>query len=159
MCANLYTVAFDGPGRLSTMAMPRGGEWLADDMAALRAAGGDVLVSALTPDEVEEAGLQEEAHLAGLAGLRFGSVPIADMTVPVGEDILPALRLLARDLRDGSHVVTHCWAGIGRSSLLAASLMVLNGTAPDEAWRLISEARGRTVPETTDQRDWIFGLL
>jgi protein-tyrosine phosphatase len=159
MCANLYTVAYDGPGRLSTMAMPRGWDRLPDEMTALREAGVDVLVSALTPGEVEEEGLAQEAHFADRAGLRFVSVPINDMSVPHHEDVLPDLRLLAGELGEGRYLVTHCWAGIGRSSLLAASLMVLNGMVPDEAWRRISEARGRTVPETTAQRDWIFGLL
>jgi protein-tyrosine phosphatase len=158
MCANLYTVAYDGPGRVSIMAKPHGGDSLAGEMTALREAGVDVLVSALTPDEVEEAGLAQEAHYAALAGLRFVSVPVEDMSVPGHEDVLPALKLLARELGEGRHLVAHCWAGIGRSSLLAASLMVLNGMVPDEAWRRISEARGCTVPETTAQRDWIFQL-
>ena len=41
-----------GPGRLSTMARPRGGDWLADEMAALRRRGVDVLVCALTDPEL-----------------------------------------------------------------------------------------------------------
>ena len=44
---------------------------------------------------------------------------------------------------------------IGRSALIAASLLVLAGLAPDEALQRIQIARGAPVPETTAQRDWI----
>jgi hypothetical protein len=153
MRPTLYNVALDGSGQLSTMARPEGGEWLAGQLSALHDDGVDILVSALTEPEMAEAGLLDEPLEAAFAGIRFVSVPITDMGLPDRASALPVLRELAVDLGTGLHVVTHCWAGIGRSSLLAASLMVL-----DEAWRRISEARGRTVPETADQRNWIFGV-
>jgi hypothetical protein len=37
--AAIFTVRTEGPGSLSTMAKPRGGAWLADEMSALRDAG------------------------------------------------------------------------------------------------------------------------
>jgi protein-tyrosine phosphatase len=155
----LFTVILDdGPGKLSTMAHPRGGADLAEDMTALRSAGVDVLVSALTESELDETELHDEVVSAEKAGLRFVSLPIADRGLPDHSQVLPTLRSLAVELGTGIHVVTHCWSGIGRSSLLTATIMVLTGVAPDDAWRLISEARGCTVPETTAQRDWIFGL-
>jgi len=46
--------------RLATMARPRGGDWLADDIAALRQAGVRVVVSALTSGEMEELELAKE---------------------------------------------------------------------------------------------------
>jgi protein-tyrosine phosphatase len=158
MRPTLYTVALDGPGQLSTMAKPRGGDWLADEMTGLREAGVDVLVSALTADEQIEAELRDEPLEAAFAGLRFVSLPITDMGLPERSEVLPTLRELATGLGDGQHVVTHCWAGIGRSSLLAATMMVLTGIAPDDAWRRISEVRGRPVPETADQHEWIFNV-
>src|ERR1700743_3176736 len=44
-------------GRLAIVPRPRGGDWLADDLHALRREGIDILVSLLTPSEVEELGL------------------------------------------------------------------------------------------------------
>jgi protein-tyrosine phosphatase len=153
----LYTIAWDGPGTLSTMAKPDGGSGLAGEMAALRGAG--VLVSALTEPEQDEALLRDEALEACTAGMRFVSLPITDFGIPSPDDVLPVLSELAADLRTGVHVAVHCWAGIGRSSLLAATLLVLNGTAPDDAWALIAGARGRAVPETTAQREWVSGIV
>ncbi|MGW6917001.1 hypothetical protein ACWGB8_24705 [Kitasatospora sp. NPDC054939] len=85
--------------------------------------------------------------------------PLPDRTVPDPAAVLPTLHGLARRLRDGAHVVTHCRAGLGRSSLLAASLLVLNGIDPDTAWSRIERARGLAVPDTAEQRRWPAALL
>ncbi|GAB3845919.1 GNAT family N-acetyltransferase [Dactylosporangium cerinum] len=158
MRATLFTV--DVPsGGLSTMAKPRGGDWLDDEMAALRAAGVDVLVCALTDDERAEVDLTGEADAARAAGLEFVSIPIPDRAVPDPAAVLPDLRRLAGQVRGGAHVVTHCRIGIGRASLLAAGILVLNGVPAGEAWRLLERARGLAVPDTPQQRDWPADLL
>ncbi|WP_406209068.1 hypothetical protein OH807_38055 [Kitasatospora sp. NBC_01560] len=48
MRPTLFTVDLPGPGRLSTMAKPRGDDWIDDEMTALRAGGVDILVCTLT---------------------------------------------------------------------------------------------------------------
>ncbi|MCU7820946.1 tyrosine protein phosphatase [Kitasatospora sp. DSM 101779] len=159
MRVSLFTIDLPGPGRLSTMARPRGHDWLPGETAALAAAGADVLVCALTPDELDELGLTAEPALATAAGLEFVSLPIRDRTVPDPAAVLPTLRRLTARLRDGAHVVTHCRAGIGRSSLLAVSLLVLGGTPPETAWAAVRRARGLTVPDTPEQRAWPADLL
>ncbi|MEV7176617.1 tyrosine protein phosphatase [Kitasatospora sp. NPDC093679] len=159
MRASLFTVDLPGPGRLSTMARPRGHDWLPDEMAALAAAGADVLVCALTADEREELGLTAEPELATAAGLEYVALPIPDRTVPDPAAVLPALHRLTARLRYGAHVVTHCRAGIGRSSLLAVSLLVLGDTPPGTAWAAVERARGLAVPDTPDQRTWPTALL
>jgi protein-tyrosine phosphatase len=63
--------------------------------------------------------------------------------------------MLNQDLDQGKHVAVHCWAGVGRSSLIAAALLVRRGTAPEAAWARIAEARGLPVPETDEQRAWV----
>jgi protein-tyrosine phosphatase len=52
-------------------------------------------------------------------------------------------------------MAVHCWAGIGRLSLIAAALLVRLGTSADQAWDAIAKARGRAVPETEAQRHWL----
>ncbi|RKE17748.1 dual specificity protein phosphatase family protein [Streptomyces sp. TLI_171] len=154
MRPTLFTVYRPGPGRLSTMARPRGGDWLADELAGLAAAGVTDLVSALTPAECAELGLTAEPELARAAGLRFTALPIPDRTTPVLSHVIEPVRELTDRLRSGGHLVVHCRAGIGRSSLLAASVLVLAGTDADTAWELIGRARGLAVPDTAEQRAW-----
>ncbi|PRY45885.1 Cyclin-dependent kinase inhibitor 3 (CDKN3) [Umezawaea tangerina] len=143
------------PGRLSTMAHPPGGAELPAFLTALRTSGVDILVSALTLGEEELLDLTDERSSAESAGMEFRSLPIDDFGVPDRATVTPALTALVAELRGGANVVVHCRGGVGRSSLLAAGLLVLDGVEPDEAWRLISAARGRTVPETDEQREWI----
>ncbi|MEU1286643.1 tyrosine protein phosphatase [Kitasatospora sp. NPDC005856] len=155
----LFTADLPGPGRLSTMARPRGNDWLEDEMAALKNYGVDILVCALTGPELDELGLADEPRTAAAAGLQFVAIPIPDRTVPDLTTILPTLHRLAERLYDGAHVVTHCRAGIGRSSLLAAALLILNDVDPDTAWNQIERARGLVVPDTAEQREWTTRLL
>jgi protein tyrosine phosphatase (PTP) superfamily phosphohydrolase (DUF442 family) len=151
----LFRIPIDAAGRLSTMPRPRGDDWLDDEMAALRAAGVDVLVSLQTQDERIELGLVDEAAAAQRAGMEFLSFPIVDLGVPDRYEIRPFLDMLRDRLDAGRHVVVHCRAGIGRSSLVAAALLTGYGVPPDRAWAVISEARGITVPETPEQGAWL----
>jgi hypothetical protein len=41
---------------------------------------------------------------------------------------------------------------------MAASLLVLTGFSPDQAFDRLSEARGYPVPETEEQRAWVVAF-
>ena len=159
MRPHLFTIDQPGPGTLSTMAKPRGGDWLADEMTALRVAGVDILTSALTTAELHDLDLIHEPQTARDAGLQFISMPIHDRGTPDPAVDLPQLRRLAERLRAGDHIVVHCRFGIGRASLLAASILVLNGLPPDQTWTRLEQARGLAVPDTPAQRAWPDALL
>jgi protein-tyrosine phosphatase len=156
----LHVIDWPGPGRLATMAHPRGGARLADDMAALARAGVDVVVSALTGEEDRRLGLTQVAAAARAAGVEFVSFPIADRGVPRPHDItgdVVALGVrLAAHVRAGRFVVTQCFAGIGRSALLACATLVMLGIGPEHALRMVSQARGLPVPDTEAQRHWLY---
>lgn len=84
MKSNLYWVETGAPGRLAIMARPRAGDWLVDEMRALRTAGVDLVVSLLTDEAVRELGLEEEQGACEIVGLAFSSFPIPDRDVPSG---------------------------------------------------------------------------
>ncbi|MBO0733532.1 MAG: dual specificity protein phosphatase family protein [Methylocapsa sp.] len=58
-------------------------------------------------------------------------------------------------LKEGKAVGLHCRAGIGRSALIAACVLVLLGLDPEAAFELIERARGVNVPDTEEQRRWV----
>jgi protein-tyrosine phosphatase len=157
--ANLFTIPTTRQGTLSTMARPRGGGWLVDEVAALRAAGADVVVSLLTEGEARELELAAEAEAARMGGLRFISFPIQDFGVPPVAEYRELLDHLGQELQAGSHVVVHCRGGIGRSSLVAIGVLVREGQSVPDACRLVSTARGMEVPETAEQRGWLERVL
>jgi len=155
---NLYWLDESG-FRLAIMARPRGGDWLADDIALLKRAGVQVVASILTDSEAQELELANESAICALQGLSFCNFPIEDRSVP--EDLAAFrqfVRQLASDLRASSTVAVHCRAGIGRSSLVAACLLVLQGISAERALQIIEKTRGRPIPDTSEQREWIVSF-
>ena len=141
---------------IAIMPRPRGGDWLADDIGFLQTSGIGVIVSALTPDEIEELALAEEQSCCDARGLIFYSFPINDRSVPVSlSKFNEFLGSLNSELQKGSAIAIHCRAGIGRSSLIVACLLIKQGFVAEDALRLIEDARGVPVPDTQEQRDWI----
>jgi protein-tyrosine phosphatase len=71
-------------------------------------------------------------------------------------DELALSQRLADEVRAGRFVVTHCRAGIGRSSMLAGATLVRLGVPAPEAWKLIRAARGLPVPDNGEQERWLY---
>lgn len=154
----------DGPrrGRLAIVTRPRGGDWLEDDMTSWRRAGLDLIVSLLTADESAELGLEREGEIAHRQGLEYISFPIADRNVPTSwEDAHKLVQQLTTRLAEGKQIGVHCRLGIGRSALLAASLLVNSAVGVGPAFERIEKARGCPVPDTPEQRLWVeqFGTV
>lgn len=147
----------EGPwvGRLAVCSRPRSGHWLEDDVQALRRTGHDVLISALTAQEIQKLELERVPEVCRAAGVRFVHFPVGNMMVPALEAALPRLREWWRHLQTGGGVAMHCYASVGRSPTLAAALLVLGGLSAGEAWARIEAARGREVPDTVEQRLWV----
>lgn len=152
----LYAIQELPTGRVSVMARPRGGDWLLDEIRALREAGVDVLVSMLTPAEVSELDLEEEEASCHSQGIVYLSFPIPDFSVPpFSAATFAFLEQLGAYVSEGKHVVLHCRQGLGRSVLMAAGVLILNGFTPDQAIEKLSAVRGYQVPETEEQRVWV----
>jgi protein-tyrosine phosphatase len=156
-----FWIETTAPGRLATSARPRAGELLRGEMLHAREEGADVVVSLLDPREVMKLGLEMERDFAVAAGLEFLSFPVPDHGLPQSPVAVSRLvSALARKVLDGSAVVLHCRAGIGRSSLIAA--LVLMHSEPrvnvDKALARISLARGLNVPDTEAQRAWLHAF-
>ena len=152
---SVFSVATPFPGRLAVIERPRGGDWLERDMAALRRLGVDTLVSALVDEELRDTWLEAEEALATAAGINFRRLPIANLGTPRGAAAEHVLRELAAEVLEGRFVVAHCFASVGRSPLIVASIMVMLGADPDFAWEEIELSRGRQVPDTREQREWV----
>jgi protein-tyrosine phosphatase len=149
----------EGPwlGRLAISSRPRGGDWLEDEVRSWQQAGLDVIVSLLTGDEITDWELAQEEKLCQAHGLQFFAFPIVDRGVPSSRQAaLDFVRKLEEALTEGKNLLIHCRQGIGRSALLAASLLVLSGMDPETAFRRLSAARGVSVPETPEQRKWVM---
>lgn len=142
--------------RLGIMPRPRGGDWLEEDIRLLKAEGVGVIVSALEPDETAELELSQEADACRRGGIEFISFPIADRSVPDSvEGFRGFLNEVEKHLRCHKAVVVHRRAGIGRSSIIAACLLLRYGFPVAGAFELLKRARGFPVPDTPEQREWV----
>ena len=151
-----YWIAGPWSGRLAIVPRPRGGDWLEEEIRSWREAGLDVMVSLLTHDETIELELNQEELLCRAQGIQFYTYPIPDRGVPTSRKATADLvKKLETALEAGKSVAIHCRQGIGRSSLIAALLLVSAGIDPEAALAQIRQARGCAVPDTVEQRNWI----
>ena len=152
----LYRVEPIGSGFLAIMARPRVNDSARNEFAAFADAGIRRIVSLLEIHEEYVLGLEKEAEYCLGANIAFDSFPIPDSGVPSSPH---ALQELSKDtyLRcaGGESTAIHCHAGIGRSSLVAAAVLLHCGFDVDKAFAQIQKARGLDVPETPEQAQWL----
>jgi protein-tyrosine phosphatase len=153
---DIFWIRHEDEPRLAIVSRPRGGDWLKNDLLKLRQYGIDVLVSMLTSEESEELDLADERLVAEGVGLTFQSFPIPDRAVPEDTEAFRAfIHGLANDVRAGKRIGVHCRMCIGRSTLTAASTLRDLGWSGTGALSLVEDARGCSVPDTSEQRRWI----
>lgn len=156
MKPDVYWINGPWPGKLAILARPRGADWLRDEVAGWKEAGVDVVVSLLTRGETSELGLLDERELVQRQGLTFISFPIADFSVPTStHEVRQLVSKIEQSLFGGKSIGIHCRQGIGRSSLVAACVLLTTGESPRTVFQHISSARGRPVPDTSEQRNWV----
>ena len=156
MKPDVYWINGPWPGKLAILARPRGEDWLEDEVVGWKDAGVDVVVSMLTPEENYELGLIDERKLVERHGLTFINFPIGDYSVPTSKnEVRQLVSQLEESLTHGKSVGVHCRQGIGRSSLVAACVLVMSGETPETAFQKITTARGKPVPDTPEQKNWV----
>jgi protein-tyrosine phosphatase len=142
---------------LAIVLRPRGDEWLEDELKRLKRGGIQTLVSMLEPLEAEELGLAREKSLAEQTGLNFFSYPIPDRHTPSDvSSFREFAAALADRARNGERIGVHCRGSIGRSTVIAASVLIHQGWRPHHALVAIESARECPVPDTEEQRNWIL---
>lgn len=141
------------------MPRPRGNDWLGDEIKGLKIKGVDCLVSLLESNEIYDLGLIEEKELCLKEGIHFVNFPIKDVSVPNDkQDFIKLVLKLAERLQNSEKLVIHCRMGIGRSSLLASSIMIRLGADSGNIFDKISGHRELEVPDTEAQKAWVLGL-
>jgi len=155
MTAALHVIAGLGSGRLATIAHPRGDGWAAEQLSELADTGVTILVSALTTAEQQRLGLGGTAAEAAKLGVDFVSFPPSEGGLPRDEaaKVVSLAFRLAAHVRAGRFVATQCFGGVGRSTLLACTTLVLLGIGPGESLRRVTG--GSEMPVT---RDWLHEL-
>jgi protein-tyrosine phosphatase len=147
------------PGRLGVMARPGKSDSPENDIREAKENGVDVVISLLAPEDVVKYELAAEPEIVERNGMVFKSFPIPDrQTPPANAATLAFLKARLKELDKGQNIAFHCSSGRGRTGLMAASLLVLEGVDPDEAMKRVRGMRLTPVPDTHEQMEWVRDL-
>lgn len=103
----------------------------------------------------------QEKSLRYAQALKAGTVPCAVLAFEIGEGGAPADRAafwtlatdVAHRLRAGEAVLVHCAGGVGRTAMLAVSVLLALGEPISEAEKVIS--RAGSIVETIAQMEML----
>lgn len=153
----IYWIDEFDKGKLGTMPRPKGNEWLPSEIAYMAKENVNLVVSLLEREEAADLGLRFEGKLCHENNMDFINFPIQDFTLPKDEKaFFNLVNLLSERLNKEERVVIHCRAGIGRSSVLAASILLKNGANKETVFEVISKYRTIDVPDTEEQVKWVM---
>lgn len=156
MKPTFYQVELIGSGFLAVMTKPVS-EWLQVEISGLAMEGVERVISLLEPHEEYELGLNQEGEMCKKNRIDFIRFPIPDRGVPSCVSSFAELTKNTYHQSAGGHsTVIHCRAGIGRSGLVAASVLLHCVFKVEEAFSKVSASRGVNVPDTEQQREWLY---
>lgn len=106
--------------------------------------------------EILELDLTDEEKRCAENGITYVNFPIPDRDVPKKRgDVDGLIHEIRTKLDGGLSVVIHCRMGIGRSSLIAAAVLLTYKLRANDIIDTISRMRGLTVPDTDAQLNWL----
>jgi protein-tyrosine phosphatase len=144
------------PAGIGMMRAPGRSRPLAEDLDDLRGVHrAELLVSLVSERELELLGIADLVERARERGIEVLRWPFGDFSVPadIASLATPVHRILDTAAR-GRIAVIHCWAGLGRTGLVAAACLVARGLAPAEAILAVRRCRPGAI-ESSDQEDAI----
>jgi len=157
MQAEMYKVGTIGKGFFAIMARPSLEENDPASVVNISRLGINLVVSLLENNEARTLGLDAEREQVKALGMDFVSFPIPDMGIPTSVEKFASLsKMLLKQVDSGINTLVHCHAGIGRSGLMAAGMLLHCDLGPQQAFTHVSKMRGVRVPETRQQEDWLI---
>ena len=154
---NIFELRQIGAGILCIMPCPRS-DSLAQDLGHYMQLGINKIVSLLENKEAIKLGVALEDRLCQELGIEFQSFPIPDRKIPAQLNKFENLvEQLYAELQQGKNITVHCFAGIGRTGVLAGRLLMRDGMSPQDAIELMSQIRGRNMPQSQEQYEFLTG--
>lgn len=119
----------------------------------------DVIVSLLEDEEYQKLALTDFLKKARAMSLEVLKLPIKDMNVPESQAaVLKLVKEINQRINRGQNVLIHCFGGIGRSGIIASSLLIYRrGISADEAIAIIQDSKIGAL-QNQNQFDFLRGF-
>ncbi len=131
--------------------------YLKRDIAAFQEWGATGVVSLNEEEELHGLGLGDLGHQLIESGFTWRHFPIEDMNVPEPEfegSWQVESQQICASLAAGERIIIHCLAGLGRTGMMAARLLVDMGMEPERAIVEVRRVRNRAI-QTTAQAEYV----
>jgi protein-tyrosine phosphatase len=152
----MYKIGSIGTGFLAVMGRPFIEPSEPASLRNIAGLGIGQVVSLLPPHEARTLGLEAERFEVKALGMRYVSFPIEDMGCPASvSEFAKITRRLFRQTESGINTLVHCRAGVGRSGLFAAGMLLHAGLDAEQAFAHVTKMRGLRIPETLQQHAWL----
>ena len=109
----------------------------------------------LPQSEAEDLGVSNAPAICASLGIAFRTFPIPDFGLPETTSFQGLVTDLLTQLQRGESIAVHCRAGIGRTGMTVAAVLITAGMSAETALKTVSEARGVSVPDTAEQRRYL----
>jgi len=135
--------------------MPGRSEPLDEVWGEIRSQGVQLIVCLAGPDEIRAKSPEYAAALAAKTlPCSVERFPIPDFGVPDDREAFWSLAMrLAKQLSAGGRVLIHCGAGIGRTGMLATSVLLALGESRTQAEQAVAAAGSN--PESAEQKELV----
>lgn len=127
------------------------------DIAGLQEWGATGVITLNEEEELHGLGLGDLGHHIVEGGFWWRHMPIMDMNVPPPEfedNWQIEGQQICASLAAGERIVLHCLAGLGRTGMIAARLLVDMGFPPERAIVEVRRVRARAI-QTTAQAEYV----
>ena len=125
------------------------------DFKSIETWGADILISLNQASEFDQLGVPEFPDIVKRQKFRWYHLPIDDFSAP-GEEFTKAWNLFGAEIlgyiENGSRIVLHCAAGLGRSGTFAAKLLTTYGWDPLQAIDLVRKTRPGAIERKEQER-------
>lgn len=127
------------------------------DLTAIQEWGATGVVTLNEEPELESLGLGDLGSQIVEAGFWWRNLPIMDMNVPVPpfeENWQVEGQQIIASIAAGERVLLHCLAGLGRTGMIAARLLVDMGMSAEQAIVEVRRLRPRAI-QTSEQEEYV----
>jgi protein-tyrosine phosphatase len=152
----IYRLILNPVGEIALSRMPGSVTHIDEDVAEIVALNCACVLTLSPQEELIRHGADRLSSLLVDEGIEWLHFPIDDYAVPLPSQDQAWSQLSKRlhhHLNNNLTILIHCYAGIGRSGMIALRLLVEQGVNPDEALNQIRNVRPGAV-EQPAQYEW-----